>query len=498
MSDIFISYRRKSAITLAFCVFIGLSVVLNNNATGAPTISVTPQATIPADWNGLSAEDEIIVPTPTPTPTPTPLSLLEALEQGKFRVVGQKTGYCSGSLSPDETVFAVADDGVYRVSDGQKLFNFSIYHYGIPIFSPDGVVVAIHDDGVYRVSDGKKLFSISRYQLTFSPDGALLVIIRDGVYQVSDGQKLFDIGGYPKFSPDGSLLAVSNDGLYQVSDGQKRFDIMGDLYNPPVFSPDGTLLAVNEDGIYRVSDGEKLFDVEADIMTFSPDGTLLVVKDRFIWMYRVNDGKKLFRIYGEYITFSPDGTLMAVSSDGVYRLEDNQRLFGIGGRHGMSFSSNGALLGVNNDYVYRVSDGQKLFEIEKPYEVTFNPDGTVLGVNGDGVYRVSDGQKLLSDSYNNLSISASGRYLQLGCHLLVPDEDSRILSGQLLLESINLRSFPSLEGAIIEVVRDKDAFVTIFGVDPTGDWYYTSLDGWIASDLIRLNGDRLMLPVILP
>ena len=95
--------------------------------------------------------------------------------------------------------------------------------------------VAIDKDGVYRLSDRQKLFDIegeATFAVRFSRDSQYVSSVGDGIYRLSDGEKMFDHEN-AHLSSDGSYAFVSEDGIYRLEDGQKldglRFDEVIDL-----------------------------------------------------------------------------------------------------------------------------------------------------------------------------------------------------------------------------------------------------------------------------
>jgi hypothetical protein len=159
---------------------------------------------------------------------------------------------------------------VYRVHNGAKLFEVDEI-YGTS-FSPDGTMIAISNDGVYRLSDQQRLFEISgeigSFGRQFSNNNAYYIASYDGIYRISDGQKLFDLKGRDHsvtFSPDGEHVAIDNDGLYRLSSQQKVFDIDGIVRS---FTDDGAYINVGflsgdpDFSIYNVKNGRRFEHVE--------------------------------------------------------------------------------------------------------------------------------------------------------------------------------------------------------------------------------------------
>lgn len=163
----------------------------------------------------------------------------------------------TGSLpvfSPDSALVALFD-GVHDVPSG--VLRFETHGTGGVSFSPDGTLLAVDNDGVYDVTTGERRFAI-RYSGVFSPDGKLLATAGDGVYDTATGERRFALQGdfaanSAMFSPDGTLLVAEDDGVYDVSTGERRFV---PVTGYPQFSPDGTLLAVSYQSFGLVPTGD--------------------------------------------------------------------------------------------------------------------------------------------------------------------------------------------------------------------------------------------------
>lgn len=493
---------QAEALTAAALMWTDTPTLIPPTLTPTPEPSSTPTVTLTPP----------VTTSPTVTPTPT-LSLEEALIQGKIRVVGSSSEGClSSALSPNNEFFAVGGEGLYRLSNGQKVFDISGNYLN---FSSDGQFLSVTNDGIYRVSDGQKILEAVGSPL-FSSDGTLVAVSGDGVYQLGDGQKLFEIVGSPSFSPDGTLLAVGRDGVYEISSRLKLFDIRGTASR---FRVNGTFLEVANDGLYRVSDGEKLIDSD-NFVWVSPNGEFFAVTDDAV--YQSSDGQKLFEIDG-VPTFSPDSTLVALPYDGVYRNSNGEKLFDISGYNPI-FSLDGTLLAVSRDGVYQVADGQKLLEVndtitlgpdetlvavsrdgvyqiadgQKLFDIygisvtNFSPDGSLLAVSRDGIYRVSDGQRLLRADIRFTSF-LSDYILRENCKVWLPDANVVNLQGR-VIELANIRLAASVEAGLVDVARTGTQLL-VLGKNSAGDWYYTNM-GWISAPLVSLDGDPADLTVI--
>jgi WD40 repeat protein len=193
-------------------------------------------------------------------------------------------------------------DYVYRLSDGVRLFEVHSPH-GVD-FSPNVQYAAVLQDGMYQLSDGQRIYALPEYEpdfshAVFSADSQYM-ITPDGVYIVATGEKIFAapdgaFGMEALFSPDGTHIAIANDGVYRLSDRVKLFDISGSV-SSGVFSPDGQSLALSNNGLYRLSDGQRLFTIQGSVRSFTDDGAYIRVgygtpEDGFA-VYRVLDGQR--------------------------------------------------------------------------------------------------------------------------------------------------------------------------------------------------------------
>lgn len=189
-------------------------------------------------------------------------------------------------LSANSEYMAIHYMGVYRIRDGAQVLDFPDYEAGADFldmtFNRDSTLIAISKDGVYRLSDGHRLFEIGYSQLAynyFSSDRQYLAA--DGIYRLADGQRLFDIGwSYAIFSPSNTYVALPHDGVYRLSDQHRLFEIAGSVRD---FSPDEAYLHVGyvtDVGVYRLRDGYqyrglRILHVAAGIMAIG--NTVIVI-----------------------------------------------------------------------------------------------------------------------------------------------------------------------------------------------------------------------------
>jgi hypothetical protein len=252
-------------------------------------------------------------------------------------------------------------------------------------------LLAVADDGVYNVASGERLFEIGGTDVEFSPDGSLLAVQNDAVYDLAQRQRLYPIETVlVEFSPNSRLLAVGGTGLLDARTGQLQFSFpnQNNVFALE-FSSDGALLALVE--------GESEYQGV-------PGGVYTLVSEGEISIFEVESGEIRSSITStesiDDIGFSPDGTRLALTSDGVYDTSNGEFLFSIGSntdgfRNGiMRFSGDGSLLLLSEYRVYRTADGQRLLSAGGfyPDPHMISPDDTFI-VNNRGVY-ASDGREL--------------------------------------------------------------------------------------------------------
>ncbi|MAS37711.1 MAG: hypothetical protein CL610_27190 [Anaerolineaceae bacterium] len=215
----------------------------------------------------------------------TRLGIIRLSDGEMFDIVGDI------SFTPDMQYAVLPGDGVYRLSDGQRLYDLPQFAtaFARSVYSPDNQYMAVSSNGLYRIRDGRKLSESSN--VVFSPDSLHVAIGSDGIYRLSDMRKLLDLTAYidssSHFSGDGAYLAVS-DAIIHIVNGKKLFN----KGSSATFSPNNEYVAFNDDGVYRLSDQHKLFAINGGVHGFSPDSAYVSVYDRNNWMlYRIRDGR---------------------------------------------------------------------------------------------------------------------------------------------------------------------------------------------------------------
>ena len=415
-------------------------------ATPTPTDTSTPTEMTTETPTSTATATEIASPTMTLTTTEVPTNT-DATSDGapterdfsQFLSDRIELGYVIEDgwcwISPNGTAI-VASTGAYSVADGHKLFELSLPNPWAFSFSSDDQYVAVEGDGVYRLSDGAKLFVGEHF--IFSPDSSMVAVSWDGIYRLSDGEKILDVAfGSVVFSPDSRIVATGDEGVYDLGDAAKILDVSR-YYEDFEFSPDSSMVAVFYDGIYRLSDGEKILTSNSFGATFSPDSRFVFLEGG---VYRLGDGEKVIETES-FVRFSPDSSAMGVGGDGVYRLDDGVKLVDTGNGN-IYFSSDSRFASVDRDGVYRLSDGVKLIDTDG-WSITFSPDNNVVAIAYDGIYRLSDGALLTKMTGVVTSFSADSSLV-----VVLGDGIYRTSDGVQLVPFPTTWSTQSLDGEVI-------------------------------------------------
>ncbi len=487
----------------------------------------------------------------------TIVEVMEAYQAGQFRIIPTNSSF--HVISPNSEYILAYDDGVYRVSDGKyyaqlDVAEFSsdgnyaaqigqgIFHLETEqwilnseatlVFSDNSEYVGVAEDGIYRLSDGhaQKLLETDSSEIDFSPNSAFVATL-DGVYHLADGHKLLDTNGLlPRFSPDSAYAWTRADGLFRVDDGEKLLDIYP--YYDVSFAPNMLYVVIIGDGVYHLDTGELVFSMdEPDELPYaqveySPCGEHF----RFPFgkgVYHIHDGQKLFETTD--ITVSPNCTYIVVGNDGVYQLDNMQKVLDVSRANGTYsiFSDDEAYLFIPGDGTYRTSDWQRI--LDKGSSASFSPNATYMAIDWDGVYRMSDGQRLFSIGnmakaftpdeshlmvgyiehpgiynidtdvhyYGLEPLDISAGIMTIGNTAIIIDEtveNQRFLFGLVRSKGLSLRSQPDSNSATLDHVRKWDILIILEEKD---QWYKVADLGeearWIPAEHIT----KFFIPMII-
>lgn len=235
------------------------------------------------------------------------------------------------TFSPDSRFFYVAATDaparVYRLADGELIFEVSAPGLRAAAFSPDSTLMAVPSVGVYDTQTWEQRFAFDYAQwageVQFSPDGRYVAMGGNGLYDVGSGSELFPIENSFIFGPNSDLL-VLDDGLFTIS---------GEYLSPlptgqVIYSPDGKLIAVTLSQSYDVREGSSRSN-QACIVYAIDDGTwmngigLIHISDSS-FMRSIPDGDILTNITGTNVVFaiSEDQQWLAVFASTETPLED--------------------------------------------------------------------------------------------------------------------------------------------------------------------------------
>lgn len=236
------------------------------------------------------------------------------------------------SFAPDGSLLAVADSypnrvEVHRVGTWQKELEITPGSYYQVQFAPSGTRLFVGGQGVFRVSDGSRLWA-STGSGYFTPDGTQVVVWTQGDYS-ADYFRLRD-------SSTGALI--------------RAFTQAGTAIRHVLFTPDGQFMLAparsmgwnidNGFRVWRVSDGEIVFFEEwgAETASIDPTGSYLVTgsgKNLAIRSVIPEGGTlrfELLRSWGAHagdihgVAFAPTGNVFVSCSEDagvkIWRLQD--------------------------------------------------------------------------------------------------------------------------------------------------------------------------------
>jgi hypothetical protein len=266
------------------------------------------------------------------SPEVTPEATVEVMPPG-FEWVMRSDQQCS--LSPDETLLAVAGDGVYQLSDRSLKFAFEEPSgqraYGA-WFILDGSHVAVNGDGVYKVASGQRLLSLSaETNLVVFYNSAYARTTSHGKDKMT--QSLYDMATWePVFPPfEFGISERLTRGFFQADEVMPAMPGIY-IHGDTVLTYDLTTLTAN---VYDFASQDLLYTRTFDgIFTVDPTNTYLAVSGEDIRTLRTNEvmleDLPVFTPMGQGRTrFSTDGQLALVERENeavVYSLPDGAEL----------------------------------------------------------------------------------------------------------------------------------------------------------------------------
>jgi hypothetical protein len=305
-----------------------------------------------------------------------------------------------GGFTPDDR-YAYGPEWIYFV-DGDEI----VSDPEIPgvVVSPDGTLAAVEDIGLYRLDTGERLYAIGGAP-KFSADGRYVASDYLGVYDIANDRLLRNARSseeYSAISPAGRFIVsrgLQDTGAF-VFDLQTGETILEDEadhgFDDAKFSPSGRLLAIAGLGVFEMPSGALL--IEGDVgTTFSPQeihvagGTVVVdlLADEIVLTF--DEARPAF--------FTPDGRYLAVESEGVYDITTQAMLFSLPDDAEISMSHDGRHVAVQSRGWYSIPDGSitRIDDVgDNDYESPplFSRDDQVVAFDGVGIYAVETGRRL--------------------------------------------------------------------------------------------------------
>ena len=268
------------------------------------------------------------------TPEVTPEATVDVMPPG-FEWVMRSDQQCN--LSPDDTLLAVAGEGVYQLSDRSLKFAFeenASQQAAHVYFTPDGAQVIVNGGGIYDVASGHRAFSFAENQslwLWAFHHSTYAVMRTSGEDKVME--TLYDtVTWEPVFPPfeygvserltqgfgSTDMLMPARSGIYHYDDIVLTYDL-------------STLTA----NVYDFASQELLYTRTFDgLFTVDPTNTYLAVSGEDIRTLRTNEvvleDLPVHTVIAEGRTrFSTDGQLTLVERGDeavVYSLPDGEEL----------------------------------------------------------------------------------------------------------------------------------------------------------------------------
>jgi WD40 repeat protein len=303
--------------------------------------------------------------------------------------------------------------------------------------SADGKFIYALGDGIYRVSDGERVLTVSSdvASIEFSPDGKHFLQVNVGVGRLDDMVIVYPTVNSVQFSSDGSYIAVDTEGVYRLSDSSRVEHIaVSTSYR---FLGDSPFVAVVRGEIYHLTAPENTF-----IVPDKPEGVWphISPNGQYAWARNANlihiaSGQILSPTGNNYVQFTPNERWAIVRGYGIFDLSTNSNTPSI------EFTSPTALLAISplGKYfatlsgVFSIEDGQKLIDtehIDQP-EFRFAPDDTSVVILPTLELYILEPLRSIHESLVGFQgYHANGRYISTSTQLLQANDLSVVFSWQ--------------------------------------------------------------------
>lgn len=312
--------------------------------------------------------------------------------------------------------------------------------------------------GNYDTTTGEMLFRIDSFAHDLDADANIGILQPEAVAALTpetriDAEALSVV-------PERNLLLVQRLGAFELTSGLRLLD----FYGFSSLSPDGSMLALPNVGIYDTRDWTLKFPLNSDAMvSFSPDKRLFAVAGNGV--YSVENGERLFRISGAIPVFSPDSQWLVVERDGLYNVERGERILALENDPFVvpQFSSDSRWL-ADARGVYDVHTGEQQFEMDIWNSAAFSPDSQSV-VGADGGYALPSGEPLFELSGASVNFNVDGS--------LIASVDNHIYdtaTGEAVFTTLGLSTF-SPAGNFLSV--KADTYCLVYGL-PDADYPYRS------------------------
>jgi hypothetical protein len=309
--------------------------------------------------------------------------------------------------------------------------------FGFVEVSADGKFIYALGDGIYRVSDGERVLTVSSdvTPIEFSPDGKHFLQMGVGVGRLDDMVIVYPTVNFVQFSSDGSYIAVDTEGVYRLSDSSRVEHIaVSTSYR---FLGDSPFVAVVRGEIYHLTAPANTF-----IVPDKPEGVWphISPNGQYAWARNANlihiaSGQALSPTGNNYVQFTPNERWAIISGHGIFDLSTNSDIPSI------EFTSSTDLLVISplGKYfatpsgVFSIEDGQKLIDTEHidQLEFRFAPDDTSVVILPTLELYTLEPVSLISESLIDFrDYHANGRYISTSTQLLQANDLSVVFSWQ--------------------------------------------------------------------